>query len=117
MKKHMDWQLMAATIALILLILSWQLTVVMFGVYCLFGPRWFGPLREWTALGVSLCLHAFHLLWGRRILQKHLPVGNAQIRGPIAKTSGQAVLVVVIIVAIFLGAAVFGVWLFARGRG
>lgn len=95
--------LTAAIVSLLLLCLSWELTAALFIGRWLFGPGWFGPCREWVALGVSMGLLIQYQLWGRRLMRQHYRVAHKL-------TLGQAVIVVILMV----GAGAFGTWLFCR---
>src|SRR5437016_2339377 len=85
----------ATHVSYILWVLSWELTGAMFLGRWLFGPQWFGPHREWAALGVSVALSIYHLIWGRaRIRQYRIA---ARGRQPVI-TWGQALVVVGLVV-------------------
>lgn len=103
------WRSTAALVSLVFCVLSWELTGAMFVGRWLFGPLWFGPHREWFALGVGVGLSAYHLLWGRRLLQKHYRVGDASDKS-------LTVLQVVAVAVLLVAAGAFGTWLFVHGR-
>jgi hypothetical protein len=95
-------------IGLLLLAMSWLLTAALFAGRWLFGPGWFGPHREWAALGVSVVLSAYYAIWGRRQVRRYYL--TAQTRGQLSRWQALAV------VALVMMAAAFGTWLFVRGR-
>ena len=99
---------MADLFGVLLFTMSWELTAALFAGRWLFGPGWFGPHREWAALGVSVALSVYYAIWGRRQVRRyHL---TAQGRGHVSPQ--QAFVVVILVTA----AGAFATWLFVRGR-
>ncbi|MCD4728668.1 MAG: hypothetical protein K8R46_13465 [Pirellulales bacterium] len=96
----------AALVGLLLLLLSWELTAAMFLGRWLFGPGWFGPFREWMALGLSVALSIYHHFWGRKLLRHPHQIGRRL-------TFSQTIVTVILMIT----AGVIGTFLFCHGRG
>jgi hypothetical protein len=100
----------ATLLSFMLWILSWELTCAMFLGRWLFGPQWFGPHREWAALGVSVALSIYLFVWGRAQIRQLTSAARGR---QLTMTWGQSLLVVGLVVL----EGVFATWLFVHGRG
>jgi hypothetical protein len=94
----------ADLIGILLYILSWELTAALFAGRWLFGPGWFGPWREWVALGISVALSVYYAVRGRwEVLRFFL---TAQYCGQLSRRQA------LVVVALVTFAGAFAAWLF-----
>ncbi len=66
--------------------------------------QWPTPGKEWIASGVAAVLATYSMIWGQRDYRVYAVLAR---RSPVALTAGQALLVVLIVVAF----GCFGTWL------
>ena len=107
--RYAKWESNWALLSLLLMTLSWELSLVMLVGRWNYGDKWFNGVHGWVAIAVSVGLSVFHGHWGHKYLKAHF----AKHRGAKMEISA---LQAVMVVAVILAGACFVVWLIDQGK-